>query len=216
MKSVSIAFALVALSASTAFAGPPSIEGAKPMGSATAHHVAVGWPSLKYEWWNQGKGLDWALGAELVYGDWVGEYSDINIGAAFNVPLRWHLKHRNKVDIGLRFTPGLLIGEYERGRFRDDLFVIGIRAQLGVPVSVDVHEKVNIITGVSIPFSLFVVEDFQDYFVLPILGRIGVEVKANEKLFPFFLLELGPAIAFFDGNSDANLAFRAWAGLTIW
>jgi len=39
--------------------------------SETVHNTGVGWPSLFYEWWNKGQGnLDWALGAELVYGDW--------------------------------------------------------------------------------------------------------------------------------------------------
>jgi len=56
--------------------------------SEVVHNTGIGWPSLFYEWWNKGQGnLDWALGAELVYGDWSGAFSDVSVGLAFNAPL---------------------------------------------------------------------------------------------------------------------------------
>ena len=64
---------------SISFAYPATILGGKRMEYGMAHNVSVGWPSVSYEWWNAGR-PDWALGAEIVYGDWSGEYSDVTIG----------------------------------------------------------------------------------------------------------------------------------------
>ena len=50
-----------------------------------------------------------------------------------------------------------------------------------------------------------------DYVVLPLLARLGAEVKATEKITPWLLFELGPAIAFGAGT-DSEFAFRIWVG----
>ena len=72
MRAIAVVALVLAMS-STAFAGPQSTIGGKPLKSEMVHNTGVGWPSLFYEWWNKGQGnLDWALGAELVYGDWSG------------------------------------------------------------------------------------------------------------------------------------------------
>lgn len=217
MKSRFILSVVVAwLAASTAFAGPPSLTGGKRLQSRTAHHLGVGWPSLTYEWWHSGK-LEWALGAELVYGDWSGAFSDVQIGGAFNIPLRWHLKtrgHRNAItDIAFRFTPGVLVGNIEAPG--DDLFVFGVRGEFAVPVSIDVHERVNIVTGAAIPVSVYFVEDGDPFVVLPLLGRIGVEVGATERIVPWLLFELGPGLAFGDFGTEVEFAFRIWVGTTF-
>jgi len=60
-----LAVLLLTLWSGTAFAGPPSLIGGKPMGEGTAHQVGVGWPSLFYEWWHSGT-PEWAIGGELV------------------------------------------------------------------------------------------------------------------------------------------------------
>lgn len=91
MKAMGLMVLVLAMS-STAYAGPQSTIGGKRLQSDVVHNTGVAWPSLFYEWWNKGQGnLDWALGAELVYGDWSGAYSDVSVGLAFNAPLRWHI-----------------------------------------------------------------------------------------------------------------------------
>jgi hypothetical protein len=212
----------------TAFAGPQSTIGGKPLKTETAHNVGVGWPSLFYEWWNQGKGdLDWALGTELVYGDWSGAYSDVAVGLALNVPLRWHIHHkahaRSTTDVGLRFTPGAMVGGSERRRNPppfgvppDNRVMGGLRAEIAVPLSIDVHKRVNVVTGATIPLTLMFAKDVNPWGIIPILVRMGVEINAGPKVAPFFLFELGPAIGVGSGGSDVDFAFRLWMGTAFW
>ena len=210
----------------TAFAGPQSTIGGKPLQSEMVHNVGVGWPSLFYEWWNHGAGnLDWALGAELLYGDWSGAYSDVAIGFALNAPLRWHIhakRHaRSTIDVGLRFTPGAMVGGGEpRGDPRfvpaDRRTVGGIRAELAVPVSLDVHERVSVVLGGTIPLTMMFAQDVPAWGILPLLIRMGVEINAASKVAPFFLFELGPGIGFGRGGADVDFAFRIWFGTSFW
>jgi len=214
--------------ANTALAGPKqSTIGAKPMKTETAHSVGVGWPSLYYEWWHNGKGnLDWALGGELVYGDWSGAYSDVGVGLAINVPLRWHIHHkahaRSTTDVGLRFTPGAMVGGSDRRR--DPPFGVqlesrvmgGLRAEIAVPLSIDVHERVSVVTGATIPFTLMFAKDTNPWGIIPILIRMGVEINAAPKVAPFFLFELGPGIGVGSGGAYADFAFRIWVGTAFW
>ena len=213
------AFVLALAMTSTASADLQSTIGGKPLTERMVHNTGVGWPSVFYEWWNDGRGrLDWALGAGLVYGDWAGAFSDIDIGLALQAPLRFHLKTgarpRTTIDTAFRFTPAILIGNCCGP---GDLFVFGIRGELAVPVSIKVHERVNVVTGGTIPLSLFIVEDPGDNFgVIPILIRMGVEVEASPKVAPWFLLEIGPGIGISDGDTDVDFAFRIWVGTSFW
>ena len=210
----------------TAFAGPQSTVGGKPLTTEMAHNAGVGWPSLFYEWWNNGRGnLDWALGGELVYGDWSAAYSDVAVGFAFNVPLRWHIHNRrharSTTDVGLRFTPGAMVGGSERrtppfGVRLDNRLMGGLRAEIAVPVSIDVHDRVSVVTGAAIPLTLMFAKDVNPWGVIPLLVRIGVEINAAPKVAPFFLFELGPGIGVGEGGSDVDFAFRIWVGTAFW
>jgi hypothetical protein len=193
-----------------------------------AHNVGVGWPSLFYEWWNKGQGkLDWALGGELVYGDWSAAYSDIAVGFALNVPLRWHIHQRrharSTTDVGLRFTPGAMVGGTEERRDSppfgvqlDSRVAGGLRAEIAVPVSIDVHERVSVVTGGTIPLTLMFEKDTNPWGIIPLLVRMGVEINAAPKVAPFFLFELGPGIFVGNGGSDVDFAFRIWVGTSFW
>jgi len=199
---------LLTLCTGTAFAGPHSLFGGKLMPVGTAHQVGVGWPSLFYEYWHSGT-PDWAIGGEVVYGDWSAGFSDVKIGGAVNVPLRWHLKKTGSADIAFQVKPGMLLGSMEAGRA--DRFVFGLRGEVSLPVTIELTPKVNLITGGAIPLTVMIVDNADDYFVLPLLARLGAEVKATETITPWLLFEMGPAIAFGDGT-EAEFAFRIWVG----
>ncbi len=106
--------------------------------------------------------------------------------------LRWHLaeKERPKVtnDVGILFKPGILIA---KGNCYDT-FTFGIRAEVGVPVSIDVHERVSVVTGGYIPFTYFINTDRSNSGGVPLLIRLGVEIKANDNVAPWFYFDLGP------------------------
>jgi len=215
------ALALVLGSASPALAGPAnSTIGGKQLRNDDVHNVGVGYPSLFYEWWNKGPHkLDWALKGALVYGDWAAAYSRgrfIRVGFGFSAPLRWHLstKKRSKAtnDVAFRFTPGMLLAANT-----GDAFTFGIKAEVAAPVSLDVHERVSVITGGTIPFAVYISnQEIGTRGVIPLLFRMGVEVKAAEHVSPFFLFELGPGISVGNGTSDVSFAWRIWAGTSFW
>jgi hypothetical protein len=226
VKAVAILVLVLAMS-STALAGPQSTIGGKRLKSDTVHNTGVGWPSLFYEWWHRGQGtLDWALGAELVYGDWSGAFSDVSAGLGLNAPLRWHVHNRKHAkattDVGIRFTPGAMVGGTDRGPVppvgvRPDQRVVGgVRAELAVPISIDVHDRVSVVTGATIPFTLMFARDVDPWGIIPLLVRMGVEINAAPKVAPFFLFELGPAIRIGNGTSDVDFAFRVWVGTAFW
>ncbi len=199
----------------TAHAGPRSVVGGKPISSGTAHNVGIGWPSVFYEWWHAGT-PEWALAGEIVYGDWSGAFSDVTIGGAFEVPVRWHLSRSGSVDAALRLTPGVLFGEISRPKRFDDRFVCGLRGEFAIPVSIRLDQKVNLITGGTVPFSVLFVESQDPYVVIPILARIGVEIEASKAVTPWLLFEFGPTIAAGDVGSDVDFGFRVWLGTTLW
>jgi hypothetical protein len=216
-----VTLALVLASASPALAGPAnSTIGGKKLRKDNVHNVGVGYPSLFYEWWNKGpRKLDWALKGALVYGDWAAAYSRgrfIRIGFGASAPLRWHLstKRRSKAtnDVAFRFTPGILLAGNT-----GDAFTFGIKAEVAAPVSLDVHERVSVITGGTIPFAVYISnQDIGTRGVIPLLFRMGVEIKAAEHVSPFFLFELGPGISVGNGAADVSFAWRIWAGTSFW
>jgi len=232
MRAIAV-FLLVLAMSSTALAGPQSTIGGKRLESEMVHNTGVGWPSLFYEWWNKGQGnLDWALGAELLYGDWSGAYSDVGVGFALNAPLRWHLRTRKHAkattDVAIRFTPGAMVGNTEGGgdpaappplppgSQPDRRAMGGVRAELAVPVSVDVHDRVSVVTGGTIPFTLLFASGGDVWGIIPVLIRMGVEINAAPKVAPFFLFELGPGIGIGNGTADVDFAFRIWVGTAFW
>jgi hypothetical protein len=219
MKRVAVLVLALAFS-STASADIQSVMGGKKLTQDTVHNTGVGWPGIFYEWWNNGSKMDWALGTGLVYGEWEGGNNDgrgdfIEVGGEFYAPLRWHLKTGNRpkttIDTSLRFTPGILLAgaTYDR-------FTFGIRGEIAVPISIRLHERVNLVTGATIPISIFIVEDTSDGVAIPIYARLGVEIDAAKKASPWFMFELGPNIQVFGGDSETDFGFRVWVGTSFW
>jgi len=228
-------FVLVLAIASPAMAGPAnSVIGGKKLEEDMVHSAGTGYPSTFYEWWNQGKKkMDWGLSGELVYGDWGAAgikpfFSQISffrvrgdrltrIGLGINGLLRWTLatKERPKVtnDIAILFRPGILISGHTLRAFS-----FGVKGELGAPVSIDVHERVSVVVGGFIPFVYFINKDVPNYAWIPLLVRMGVEIKANERVAPWFFFDLGPGISVgSDGvGSNANFAWRIGAGTAFW
>jgi hypothetical protein len=90
------------------------------------------------------------------------------------------------------------------------------RIELAVPVSVDVNPKLSVVTGGVIPIDLGWIKGSGFVGVIPLMVRLGVEIKASKKTAPFVLIEVGPGIGFGQGRSGVDLAARIWAGTTFW
>ena len=203
--------------ASTAFAGPQTTVGGKRLEDDMVHHVRSGWPSTGYEWWNKGrKSLDWAIGAEMVYGPWSGAWDDPRIAFAVTAPLRFHLWNKKRpnatTDLGFRVTPGLMAGSAAV-----NTPTVISRVELAVPVTVDVNPKLNVITGAVIPLDLGWVKNTGFVGAVPLMARLGIEIEAGKKAAPFVLMEVGPGIGFSRGNgASVDLAARIWLGTSFW
>jgi hypothetical protein len=214
-------FALVLAVASPALAGPKnSVIGGKKLEQDMVHSGGVGYPSVLYEWWNKGKGnLDWGLEGELVYGDWPAAHTGrfIKIGLGVDGMVRWHLATRehDKVttDIAITAKPGILISGN-----RGDTFTFGIGGEAIVPVSLDVHERVNVVVGGAFIIKGYLNSQFNNFGEIPLLVRLGVEILAKENVEPWFYFDLGPGIGFGGGGAGASTGF-AWrlaAGTAFW
>ncbi len=213
-------FALVLAMASPALAGPKnSVIGGKKLEQDMVHSGGVGYPSIMYEWWNKGKGnLDWGLEGELVYGDWPAANNGgrgIKIGLGIDGMVRWHLATRNHTnvttDIAILAKPGILIASN-----RGSNFTFGIAGEALVPVSLDVHERVNVVVGGAFIIRGYINANSGNFGQIPLLIRMGVEIKASENVEPWFYFDLGPGINFGSGRSGANFAWRLGAGTAFW
>jgi hypothetical protein len=206
--------------ASPALAGPKnSVIGGKKLEQDMVHSGGVGYPSIMYEWWNKGKGnLDWGLEGELVYGDWPAANNGgrgIKIGLGIDGMVRWHLATRNHTnvttDIAILAKPGILIASN-----RGSNFTFGIAGEALVPVSLDVHERVNVVVGGAFIIRGYINANSGNFGQIPLLIRMGVEIKASENVEPWFYFDLGPGINFGSGRSGANFAWRLGAGTAFW
>ena len=214
-------FALVLAMASPALAGPAnSVIGAKKLEQDMVHSGGVGYPSIMYEWWNKGKGnMDWGLGGELVYGPWIAADTDLNrfvkIGLGVTGWLRWNFisnkKEKVQNDFALLVKPGILIGGNT-----GNTFTFGIKGEVGLPFTIDVHERVTVVTGGFIPIGGYINADgVPNFGEIPILIRMGVEIDASEKVAPWFFFDLGPGIKF-GGVKGTGFAWRIGAGTAFW
>lgn len=206
--------ALLLVMTGSSFAATPSMMGGQAMNSERIHKISVGVPSVAYEQWKKGNGgADIGFGGELVYADWAGEYSEVDFAMAGNFMMRWGMDFGGNSDVAFLFKPGAMWGKFEQ--LGTDLNVFGVRAEVGLPISVDISQEFKLITGVVAPITVMFYEDLDELFVLPILGRIGAEFAATETVTPFAVLELGPTFAFSDGNNDSDFGFRFMVGASF-
>ena len=213
-------FALVLAMASPALAGPAnSTIGAKKLEEDMVHSGGVGYPSIMYEWWNKGEGkMDWGLSGELVYGPWLAGSTGgrfVKIGLGIDGMLRWNILSNKKPkvqnDFAILAKPGILISGNT-----GDSFMFAFKTELGLPFTIDVHERVTVVTGGFLPIGGYFTSNIQNFGEIPILIRMGVEIEANESVAPWFFFDLGPGISFGGGSSDAHFSWRLGAGTAFW
>lgn len=201
-------FCAVILSTLPARAQHPSVLGGSRLSTNHVHHFGLGWPSVFYEYWMRARKIDWAIGGELVYGDYVGQFSDVDIGFGFHAPIKWNLSNSRNTAVAFRLAPGLLIADAGGTLF-------GIRSELGLPVSIKVSQDVNIVTGGNIPFALLFPDQGDTLTFIPIFARIGAEFGLSRNIIPSILMELGPVFGFGNGSTDTDFGIRVWASAIL-
>lgn len=198
-----------------AVAEVPSVLGGKlvPAGT-TAHNVGAGIPGIYYEWWQGGWDFDWAFHGGLVYEHWSGAWFDVQAGLELELPMRFRLGGGDSIHVAFRVAPGLLVADA-------GTTVLGVRGDVGAVVSVDVHPRANLVTGVTAPVTVVIPVGGGDNGVLvPVLGRLGLESFASSGTAVFLLLELGPVFRVLPdvgrGQDRAKLGSRFWLGVTFY
>ena len=101
---------------------------------------------------------------------------------------------------------------------RGDTFTFGIKGEVGLPFTIDVHERVTVVTGGFLPIGGYIADNIVNFAEIPILIRLGVEIMANDNVAPWFFFDLGPGIRIFGENagSDTSFAWRLGAGTAFW
>ena len=110
-------------------------------------------------------------------------------------------------DFAILVKPGVLIAGN-----RGDTFTFGIKGEVGLPFTIDVHERVTVVTGGFLPIGAYFASNIQNFGEIPILIRLGVEIDAADNVAPWFFFDLGPGIAFGSGGSSVGFAWRIGAG----
>jgi hypothetical protein len=202
-------------------AGPSnSTIGGKKLEQDMVHSAGVGYPSVLYEFWKNGKGnLDWGVAGELVYGDFPAAHTSrfTKIGLGIDGMVRWHLATRAHPKItnhiAILARPAILISSN-----RADTFTFGISGEALVPVSMDVHERVNVVVGGAFIIKGYINSgDRNNFGEIPLLFRLGVEIKASDNVEPWFYFDLGPGIGFGGGGgADVGFAWRLAFGTAFW
>lgn len=183
---------------STVPEGPFSTLGGKLL---PAHEQAIaagfGWPGMFFEY-DIGVSNPFNLGfrGDLYFGNPFGGF-DVGLGFGFAVPMRLRIAQIKRVDLALKLAPRFFAGQLDVNQrdFRDKAFVIGIGFEPGILVGVRVHEKVNVIAGVSFPFLLAIDTNHDETEVwFPIAAFGGAELALSDRFNLFGTLGVGPSI----------------------
>ena len=109
----------------------------------------AGWERLHESHWGVCAGV--GLGEPSVGGACKGDWPTAFTRGRF-VRVRLGLSAQKATnDIAFRFTPGILLAGN-----RSSAFMFGIKAEVAAPVSIDLHDRVSLITGGAIPFSVYI------------------------------------------------------------
>jgi hypothetical protein len=197
-----------------------SMYGGKTIGGGRdAIAVGLGYPGLFFEY---GHGLtsqfDIGFRFEFDYGFPPGDLFT-SIGLVLGVPMRWNLLSKGIVDLAIRFQPSLFMGYtpdhhwHHHYWWHGHFYYIGLGLDLGVPIGIKVHPRVTILTGMSIPASIFFISDPESANgAIPVAIHIGTEVHITNNLNFLFLIRVGPAI-FFGEHTDVDAYLNVYAGI---
>jgi hypothetical protein len=210
-RSTVLAALLVATTLSTARAGEWSTWGGDTLPATdTAVRAAVGWPDIHAAYhFPFSDDLEIAGKLGVVYG-WpvfgVGG-TLTGIGNVVGAELRWEFFEQDGFHLALRPEVSLLV----LYNFLPDV-TAGMRLGIGVAANYEINDKLDIITGLDIPFELY----FEDPFVglIPILFNMGIEYFVSDPLSFFAVFRLGPTIVAAGGSSDAGFGFEGRMGIS--
>ena len=106
--------------------------------------------------------------------------------------------------------------DLQAGAMEDLTFTFGIKGEVGLPFTIDVHERVTVVTGGFLPIGGYINTDLGNFGEVPILIRMGVEIDAADNVAPWFFFDLGPTVGFGSGGSSVDFAWRIGAGTAFW
>ena len=116
------------------------------------------------------------------------------IGFGVSAPMRFAIMDQGEFRLAVKVEPGLLLN------FANNV-ALGFRFGLGLPMSLSVDRRINILFGINMPMGLLLIFAGKTYvaFYLPIHFGFGVEVKLKRDWAVFAMAEGGPVIYAGDG-----------------
>lgn len=217
---LSLATVLASSTEARAQSAPPqspySMFGGKLLdGGQSAIGAGFGWPGLFFEY-DIGVSSAFNLGfrGDLYFGNPFGGF-DVGLGFGFAVPMRIRIAQLQRVDLALKLAPRFFAGQLDvnQADLRDKAFVVGIGFEPGLLVGVRVHEKVNVIAGVSFPVLFAIDTDHEQTEVwFPIAAFGGAELALSDEFNLFGTLGVGPSIHAGGRRTKAEAYFGLYLG----
>jgi len=178
-----------------------SVLSGKALGSGTLIHGQLGWPSLSATLLTSAGGpLDFGGRFSFLYGyEGITQVAGIP-GLKLQGVLRFQLLERGKLNLGLRFSPGVFFYFFPGG------------TEIGMPLPVDlafgfaVSPKLMLNLGLDLP--AFVVFGPYGGLAVPPLAGGGLEYAVDRQLALTLNLRAGPSVPL-TGNS---YSFMLWQG----
>jgi hypothetical protein len=210
----------VSAAAAEGAAGPSRSRASWLMSGATvgAGHNALqaqlGWPGLDFTFLH-GASPTLDLGASLGFNygfEGIPKYRAMP-GLRLNGVVRLELVEEDKLNIGVRVSPGFFV-------YFDEVYNYWhrteIEARFGFSLPVElvagflVLPNLTVHAGIAMPIGFQLTESF--VFLMPMLPGFGAEYRVNDALSLTFDSRFGPNIVIGEDNADVDFAFRMLVG----
>jgi hypothetical protein len=184
--------------------GHGSVLSGRTVGAgADVIHAQFGWPgiSIGYLHGAQSK-LDFGGTFSFVYG-FEGDPNLIDPGIKLQGAIRLNLVDNGKINLGLRFDPGIVT----YFRFNADF---GFTTPIALMLGVSAGDAIMINFGISLPMTIIVTHGAE--FILPVLTGVGVEYHVDPHLSVTLNTGFGPEVYIRNG-SYTDFSFQTLAGI---
>lgn len=185
--------------------GTGSLLSGRTVGAgADAIHAQFGWPGIFISYLHgAASNVDVGGTFGFVYGvEGMPRWTDPGLKMAGLI--RLNLMDNGKINVGLRFDPGITM------YFSND-FYFGLATPIALVLGVEAGDAIMINFGIDMPMTIFFTPDV--FFSLPILTGVGLEYHVDPKLSITLNTGFGPDILTGSGRSHTEFAFKTLAGI---
>lgn len=191
--------------------GPGSLLAGRTVGAgADAMLVQFGWPGLSFTYLH-GSSANLDFGGSFTFNYGFEGTTHTSPGLKFAGIVRLNLLDTGKINLGLRFDPGITMYFGNHYYWRDNTVAFGISTPIQLAIGVEAGDAMMINFGIDMPMCIFFTPDV--VFEMPILTGIGLEYHVDPRLSITLNTGFGPDVFIGNGGSDTQFAFKTLAGI---